>query len=142
MEKIYTSRPMPAKKILPKAIIMSFLLSVFLVTAFINPEKTKLLTCQFKNLTGYSCPTCGLTRSFHAFSHLNFQESFRFHLLGPVIYVALLFILIKLSLEVTARKEIRLNINPGEYRIIFFLFFGALFCFWITRLVYEINTGC
>jgi len=123
MKKFYKTCPVPANKIFAKAVIVSFLLSVLLVTTFINPEKTKLITCQFKQLTGYSCPTCGLTRSFHAFSHLNFQDSYRFHLLGPFIYVTLFFIFIKYSFEIAARKEIKLNINSGIVGIIIVLFF-------------------
>lgn len=138
MEKIYAYCHMPAKKILPKAIIVLFLLSVLLVSILTNPEQTKLLTCQFKQLTGYSCPTCGLTRSFYAFSNMDLQESFRFHLMGPVIYVALLFVLMKFSIEVIIRKEIKLKINPGAAKIILIFFFCTLFCFWIIRFIYEL----
>ena len=138
MEKIYAYCPMPANKILFKAVIVSLLLSVFLVSIFIIPEKTKFLTCQFKQLTGYSCPSCGLTRSFHAFSHMNFQESYRFHLMGPIIYVALLFVLMKFSIEIVTRKEIKLKLNPRITKLIIILFFCILFCFWIIRFIHEL----
>ena len=137
MEKIYAYNPMPVNKIIPKAVIVLTLLSVFLVSIFINPEETKLLSCQFKQLTGYSCPTCGLTRSFYAVSHLNFQGSFRFHLLGPVIYAALLFVLIKFSIEIVTGKEITLKIHCGTTKTSIILFFCAFFYFWIIRFIYE-----
>ena len=123
MEKTYVIYPIPANKILPKAIIVLFILSVLLISIFINPQETHLLSCQFKQLTGYSCPTCGLTRSFHALSHMDFQGSFRFHLLGPFIYAVLLFVLIKFSIEIVTAKEIKLKINPKLARISIILFF-------------------
>ena len=138
MEKIYSYCPMPANKILPKAVIVSFLLSVFLLSILINPEKTNLLTCQFNQLTGYSCPTCGLTRSFHAFSHMNFQESFRFHLMGPIIYVVLLFVLVKFSIEIVAGREIKLKSNAKIGRLTIIFFFGIFVCYWIIRLIHEL----
>ena len=140
-KKNFTSCPIPANKIIHKAVIVFLLLSVILITAFIKPGNAKLLTCQFKHLTGYSCPTCGLTRSFHAFSHLNFQESFRFHLMGPAMYLVILYFLIKISFEIASRKEIILKINPWVPKIFLIFFFCTLLCFWIIRFINEINAG-
>lgn len=139
MEKIYAICPIPANKILPKAIIVLFILSVLLISIFINPQETNLLSCRFKQLTGYSCPTCGLTRSFHALSHMDFQDSFRFHLLGPFIYAVLLFVLIKFSIEIVTGKEIKFKINPKPARISIILFFCTLLCFWLIRFIGEIK---
>ena len=130
--------PMTLNKILPKAVIIFFILSLLFVTAFIDPGKTSLLSCQFKQLTGHSCPTCGMTRSFHTFSHFSFRESFGFHLMGPVIYVAMLFVLIKYSIEIAVRKELKIKVNPGVTRFIVVLFFFTFFCFWIIRFINEL----
>lgn len=138
MTKIYATSLMPPKKILPRALAVSFLLSALLVPGLINPEKTELLTCQFFRLTGHSCPTCGLTRSFHAFSHMDFMESIRFHLMGPFIYAAFLLILIKISAEIATGREIKLKINPGTAKAVTVFIFCALFCFWIIRLIQEL----
>ena len=139
MEKIYAICPIPANKIFAKAIIVLFILSALLISMFINPQETHLLSCRFKQLTGYSCPTCGLTRSFHALSHMDFQDSFRFHLLGPFIYAVLLFVLIKFSIEIVTGKEIKFKINPRPVRISIILFFCTLLCFWIIRFIGEIK---
>ena len=139
MEKIYAYCPIPVNKIFSRAVIVLCILSVLLVTTLINPEKTELPACQFKRLTGYSCPTCGLTRSFHAFSHMNFRESFGFHPLGPVIYAGLLLVLIKFSFEIAAGKEIRLNINHGVAKLTAIFFFCTLFFFWMIRFIHELR---
>jgi hypothetical protein len=57
--------------------------------------------CTFKNLTGYPCPGCGLTRSFVCLGHGHFQEAMRYHPLGPALFLgvvgALILALIRLK---------------------------------------------
>ena len=43
--------------------------------------------CSWRNLTGMDCLGCGLTRSFVFMGHAQVIESFKLHLLGPVLYV-------------------------------------------------------
>lgn len=51
-------------------------------------------TCAFKNLTGLSCPGCGLSRSLVAATHNDVGGSFTFHRLGPLtlVYIFIQFI--------------------------------------------------
>lgn len=44
--------------------------------------------CLWRNLTGISCPGCGLTRSFTFFAHGHVGEAFQMHALGPLLFVA------------------------------------------------------
>ncbi len=44
--------------------------------------------CTFRNLTGYDCPGCGLTRSVVGLLHGDVGESLRAHPLGAGIFVA------------------------------------------------------
>lgn len=44
--------------------------------------------CMFRNITGYRCPGCGLTRSFVFMGHLDVVDAFRLHWLGPLFYLA------------------------------------------------------
>jgi hypothetical protein len=43
------------------------------------------ISCPFRELTGYDCFTCGLTRSFSSFLHGDIVGSLRYHLLGPIL---------------------------------------------------------
>jgi hypothetical protein len=51
-------------------------------------------TCSFKNLTGFPCPGCGLTRSIVAGLHGDFMASLSYHKLGllTLVYVSLQFV--------------------------------------------------
>jgi len=57
-----------------------------LATFLIAPEEMPFSPCVFRELTGHSCLTCGLTRSLHAVAHGDVIASLRFHLLGPLLF--------------------------------------------------------
>lgn len=124
--------------ILPKATFVSILVLGLLLSIFWNPEKVNLLPCYFHKLTGYSCPTCGLTRSFFAISHLHFQEAFKLHLMGPVIYFTLVFLFLKFSFEIVTRNEIQIKVNPVLTKTTLFVFLGLWLGFWLIRLLNEL----
>ena len=50
--------------------------------------------CLFLTLTGWLCPSCGLTTSFTHFAHGHWWAAFQAHPLGPLFY----FLLIGLAL--------------------------------------------
>lgn len=43
------------------------------------------LLCPVAFLTGYPCPSCGMTRAFSAILSGNFRAAFTYHPLGPVV---------------------------------------------------------
>jgi hypothetical protein len=49
---------------------------------WLNPP---LPACMFKSITGYPCPTCGMTRSIEAFAEFHFWQSF---LMNPLFFLA------------------------------------------------------
>ncbi|MQY80383.1 MAG: DUF2752 domain-containing protein [Bacteroidetes bacterium] len=138
MIRLHLNRPIPLENILPKAIFLSILILGFLLSIFWNPEKVNLLPCYFHKITGFSCPTCGLTRSFHAVSHLHFQEAFQLHLMGPVIYFALVFLFLKFLFEIVSGKEIQIKVNPVLTKTTFFVFLGLWLGFWLIRVLNEL----
>ncbi len=138
MIRLHLNRPILLENILPKAIFLSILILGFLLSVFWNPEKVNLLPCYFHKITGFSCPTCGLTRSFHAVSHLNFQEAFQLHLMGPVIYFALVFLFLKFLFEIVSGKEIQIKVNHLLSKITLFVFLSLWLGFWLIRLLNEL----
>jgi len=45
--------------------------------------------CLFHRFMGVPCPTCGLTRSWSALLHGHLEAAFRFHLLGPPLFLGI-----------------------------------------------------
>ena len=48
-------------------------------------------TCFSRTVLGVSCPGCGLTRSFVAMARGDFEGSFRWNPMGPVLFFVCLF---------------------------------------------------
>lgn len=141
MIKLHLNKSLASENILPKAIFASILVLGLLLSIFWNPEKADIVTCYFHRITGFSCPTCGLTRSFQAVSHLHFQEAFQSHIMGPVIYFALVFLFLKFSFEIVARKEIQIKVNPLLLKITLFVFLSLWLGFWLVRFFHELVTN-
>ncbi len=120
-------------------IIWLALLALFLCCTFvINPQRLPFLRCLFHEMTGLSCPTCGLSRSFYLASHLRFWEAMQLHVMGPIIYLLALLLFLKCSFEVFSRKVPKLIIKPKVFKMMIVVFASVWFGFWMLRLVSEI----
>src|SRR6202040_3378607 len=68
----------------------------FLLSVVLKPPAGDYFTvCGFKNFTGLPCPGCGLTHSFCALAKGDVFDAFSFNLLGPPLFVILVFVWIR-----------------------------------------------
>ena len=123
--------------------IRIFLAAVFLglilFPFIISPAPAGIITCKFHQITGHSCPTCGMTRSLVALTHLHLKEAFLYHLFGPLVYIIFLVSFIALLTEIITGRKIGVGIKPLTIRIAIGIFFSLWIVFWIVRLVGEFN---
>ena len=138
MFRFYINKSLQSKDILKKAVWAFALLVILMVPVFLNPEKISYPACFFKSITGYSCLSCGLSRSLYEISHLHLVESIKFHLMGPIIYFALLFLFLKFSFETVSGKDIRIKAAPIITKITLLTFLCLWLCFGIFRFLSEI----
>ncbi len=125
-------------KISIRVIVLSGLLILVMLSIFINPDNTNSLNCHFRELTGYPCPTCGLSHSLYAISHFHIKESLYYHPMGPFVYFALIFLLLKFSLELIFRITIKIDFNSPITKIMLFIFSFSWLGVWIIRLVTKL----
>jgi hypothetical protein len=81
-------------------------------------------TCMSKTMFGISCPGCGLTRSFVAIAHGNFESALELNPFGPVFFLLLLLqlpyrVLKYLSLCTKELLKIDKAIDPIAWAILF-----------------------
>jgi len=67
--------------------------------------------CPFDHMTGLPCPGCGLTRAFVSMAHGHVVDAFRWHALGPIVFLIGLGYLIEYAARVFAGKSL-LRIGP------------------------------
>lgn len=125
-------------KIINKLVIASGLFTIIFLSISIHPEQANFLSCYFKELTGLPCPTCGLSHSFYAASHLQIVESFKFHLMGPIIFIVMLFLFFKSILEIVTKKEIKIGLNSKITKFTLIVFSFSWLSFWIIRLINDL----
>jgi hypothetical protein len=109
---------------------------ILVYSLFVNPAKTNITTCRFHNLTGLDCPTCGISRSFYALSHLDILDAFNYHIFGPILFMIFLFLSILFISELISKKNIKI-ISP----FINIKWFSGIFLgLWLTTWMFKILT--
>jgi hypothetical protein len=114
--------------------ILAALLTIFVVP----PENLSLTTCAFHSLTGYSCLTCGLTRSLHAVSHGELITSLRHHVMGPVIFIGALLLFFVPAMEAIAGKRKWLPLRGRNAKIIALHIAVFWLFYWGVRIMSEL----
>lgn len=72
-------------------------LSLFIIFMIIPTSYfTDKTFCHYHNITGYLCPTCGVTRAFSSLLHFNIKNAFSYHPVFTIlIFPTFLFITIQ-----------------------------------------------
>lgn len=82
-------------KVINHLIVFLFIFPVIIMSFVLSPEQiesgqgiTKIFPkCAFKSLTGYSCPTCGMTRAFCAISRCEFRKACDYNFFSCPLYL-------------------------------------------------------
>lgn len=82
--------------------MIPFLLSLKNTNSHLDTDQS---LCPLKMLTGFPCPSCGITKSMVYFYQGNFSKSIHFHLLGPFAILFCLFMIILLTIELKNKKD-------------------------------------
>jgi Protein of unknown function (DUF2752) len=61
--------------------------------------------CWLHAATGVDCPMCGMTRSFVALAHGDPLQALRFHPAGPLLFVAMIALVIAVSVIAVRRAQ-------------------------------------
>ena len=118
--------------------IAGLLFAMITVSVYFDPANYSITDCSFKEITGYSCPSCGLTRSFHASANLHIAQAFAFHLLGPFFLLGSLLLFLKFAIESASGKTIKLKLNRTAIKTGILIIGLTWIIYWIVRLVFEI----
>ncbi|WP_324363240.1 DUF2752 domain-containing protein [Acetivibrio sp.] len=73
-------------------------------------------TCFFKSITGYNCPSCGMTRSFVSIGHFDFKSAFRYNMAGIFAYAWCVLEIIYRILRVLTKNN-SILLKPLRYLI-------------------------
>jgi hypothetical protein len=129
-----TALPLTKDKMIIRLTAVILMLAFLFAVKLYNPFESELLTCQFKNLTGYDCPTCGLSRSVYSFLSLRITDSIGYNPLGCVLVLGLFAFLVKFAAELITKKEIIIPIIKPYRKFMLFFILLLVFSTWIIKL--------
>ncbi|MGL2965221.1 DUF2752 domain-containing protein [Flavobacterium sp. XGLA_31] len=93
--------------------------------------------CPIKAVTGFPCPSCGITKSIVCFYQGDLERSLEYHILGPAVVFFGLFTIVLLLVELKTGKEYfnqYLYHKKAAYALAVFLA-----VYHIIRLVYFVH---
>ena len=88
-----------------------FYIALFLTFAIIPTSHFLNHTiCAVKTITGYDCPTCGVTRSFSSIMHFKFIDAFHYNnafllIIFPISLIIILNDIYNIIIEFIFKKE-------------------------------------
>ena len=84
------------------ALVIPFLLSLSNQNHHLDTDQS---LCPLKMLTGFPCPSCGITKSMVYCYEGNFAKSLQYHVLGPFAILFCVFMIILLWVEIITQKN-------------------------------------
>lgn len=96
--------------------------------------------CLFHRVTGLPCLLCGMTRSLAATSHGRLAEAFRYHLLGPPLFLMILAITLGSFLERALGRRVLPRPGGEARKRIARAGLALLAAAWVARLaIFGVN---
>ncbi|HBJ12946.1 MAG: DUF2752 domain-containing protein [Clostridia bacterium] len=74
--------------------ILLILFLFFIVVQFLP------VVCLFKQVTGISCPACGMTRAFYSILHLHFLDAVNYNLLSIPLFIFIIYFVFRLIYDI------------------------------------------
>jgi hypothetical protein len=104
-----------------------------------GPEGIAFSRCLFRELTGMSCLTCGLTRSLQAAFHGHLEASFTFHLLGPFVLAGTLVLALVWAAETFTGRRFSSFQSARRLRHVFPWMVSIWVVYGVARVIFELH---
>ena len=128
---------LPMERRMIRAFLAGGLVLAFLALFFVSPANLPLPGCAFQSVTGYSCMTCGMTRSLHAMAHGNLALSAGHHLLGPAVFIGMLVCFLVFAFEALSGRRSVLRIRGKIRNRVIAAFAIVWVLYWGARLIVQ-----
>lgn len=93
------------------------------------------ITCSFRDVTGYPCPGCGLTRGVCALVQGDWDRAIQFHAFSPVAAIAMLFLLTGCVVpDGVQRRLVRIVSEVERKTCVSQLTMLLLWVYWVSRV--------
>ncbi|MBN1626946.1 MAG: DUF2752 domain-containing protein [Deltaproteobacteria bacterium] len=126
--------PLSRDKVIIRWAGVVLIFALLIAARLYNPFESELMTCRFKDLTGYDCPTCGMSRSVYSILSLDIVDSVSYHPLGGLLILGLFAVLVRSAAELITGKEFIIPVKKSFRRFVMLFILFLLFATWIFKL--------
>ena len=103
----------------------------FLVARFVPVARLPFWGCTFREMTGWPCPGCGLTRVADRISHFNFAGAWDANPLGTIAAVGFMVAIVLSALRLVFRVPLpTVRLTDGEKTAGYIALAAAVFVNW------------
>ena len=122
---------------LVSAVLASGFLVILGVGLAMPAEGNLPTSCLFRELTGLSCLTCGLTRSLQASAHAHLLTAFQFHLAGPFLFAGIVGGFVTCAAEASTGKRLSFFRLVGRKKSALVAFLAVWLVYGLARMATE-----
>lgn len=112
------------------------LITIFMVSVIVQPfDAAPFSFCIFKNITGFECAGCGLTRAFLFLAHGQLNSAIQQNPLVLPVALLLALQLIRVITLVATTVNYEVNLNKKTRTSLIFISTFAVIATWLLKLV-------
>lgn len=120
-------------------ILVVVVVALQLTTRLLPPSDVPVSVCLVRNITGLPCPSCGMSRGFHAMATWRPVEAFHFNIAAPLVYPASWLLLMLGLVDLTARPGLFDRLWRRVKRPVFWGVVGLMAASWLINLTEHLR---
>ncbi len=128
--------PIPRGRVLILVVVMA---ALQLTTRLLPPSDVPVSVCLVRNITGFPCPSCGMSRGFNAMARWSPVEAFDFNIAAPLVYPASWLLLVLGLVDLTARPGLVDRLWRRVKRPVFWGVVALMAASWLINLTEHLQ---
>ncbi len=116
------------------AFVLLLIGGIYTAAVFQWPQSTFAPFCFLRALTGLPCPSCGMTRSFHALARLDLKEAIGQNVASPILFSGIFIVAFLAAMQVITQKNILEGTWFHSKRIVFVAIVAMMGVAWLVNL--------
>jgi hypothetical protein len=116
------------------AILIAVVGAMLAISVVHEPTTVPFTPCLVKNVTGLPCPSCGMTRAFHALATGHLHDAVHFNIASPAVFAAAWVILVLALADLLLRPGLLDRVWARTRRPLVWAVVAAMSAAWTVNL--------
>ena len=116
------------------------MVTMLIATRLLPPREVPFSICLVRNMTGFPCPSCGMSRGYHAMSSLSPVEAFGHNIAAPLVYPASWIILLLGLIDLTLQRGLLIRLWQRIKKPVLLVLLPLMAASWVINLTAHLRT--